>query len=121
MVIPEVALGRFSRWLRASTVDNRRAEALVLSRNVFIPCERRRQLFRMLAERSSSAGSETVPQRLVVSDRQTMWSNRSGQRTSFSADPQRNTVLSCILAERVWTSPRLILQAKRFSQPPGVG
>ena len=53
--------------------------------------------------------------------RQTIWSNRSHTAASFSADPQRNAVLSCILAERVSTSARLILQAKRLSQPPGVG
>ena len=49
------------------TVDNPRAEAPVCGLNIFIPSERRRQLLRMFAERICSAGSETVPQRLVVS------------------------------------------------------
>jgi hypothetical protein len=53
--------------------------------------------------------------------RQTMWSNRSHTATSFSADPQRNAVFSSALVESVSTSARLILQAKRSSQPAGVG
>ena len=53
--------------------------------------------------------------------RQIMWSKRSLTTASFSADPQRNAVLLCVLLERVSTSARLIFQPKRPSQPAGTG